>query len=50
MGFNARYFLEPLAMMEGDQVVLEINDPERPAKLSAPADPHYFSIVMPMGL
>lgn len=48
MGFNARYFLEPLVMMEGDQVVLEINDPERPAKLSSPADPHYFSIVMPM--
>ena len=50
MGFNARYFLEPLVMMEGDQVVLEINDPERPAKLSSPADPHYFSIVMPMSM
>jgi DNA polymerase-3 subunit beta len=48
MGFNARYLLEPLAMMTSDQVVLEINETERPARLSDPNDPHYFSIVMPM--
>jgi DNA polymerase-3 subunit beta len=48
MGFNARYLLEPLAMMSGDQVVLEINETERPAKLSDPGDPHYFSLIMPM--
>jgi DNA polymerase-3 subunit beta len=48
MGFNARYILEPLGMMTGDQVVLEINETERPARLSDPNDPHYFSIVMPM--
>jgi len=48
MGFNARYLLEPLAMMTSDQVVLEINETERPARLSDPSEPHYFSIVMPM--
>lgn len=48
MGFNARYLLEPLAMMSADQVILEINETERPARLSDPNDPNYFSLVMPM--
>ena len=48
MGFNARYLLEPLAMMSGDKVVLGINEMDRPARLADPNDPHYFSIIMPM--
>jgi len=48
MGFNARYLLEPLAMMTGDQVILEVNETDRPARFTDPNDPHYFSIVMPM--
>jgi DNA polymerase-3 subunit beta len=48
MGFNARYLLEPLAMMTGERVVLEVNETERPARLSDPGDPHYFSLIMPM--
>ncbi len=49
-GYNARYLLEPLLAMTGERVVLEINEPDRPAKLSDQGDPHYFSLVMPMGL
>jgi DNA polymerase-3 subunit beta len=48
MGFNARYLLEPLAMMTGEKVTLEINDIDRPAKLLDPNDPNYYSLVMPM--
>lgn len=50
IGFNARYFLEPLAAMESDMVLLEVNDKDRPCRLVDQADPHYFSIIMPMSL
>jgi DNA polymerase-3 subunit beta len=50
IGFNARYFLEPLAVMEGDEVFLEVNDKDRPCRLMAKDDPNYFGIIMPMSL
>ncbi len=51
MGFNARYFLEPLSAMESDMVILELNDKDRPCRLvDQEKDPHYFSIIMPMSL
>lgn len=49
-GYNARYLLEPLLAMTGERVLLEIVEPDRPAKLSDQGDPHYFSLVMPLGL
>jgi DNA polymerase-3 subunit beta len=50
IGFNARYFLEPLAAMTGDVVFLELNDQERPCRLVQQDDPNYFAIIMPMSL
>jgi len=50
IGFNARYFLEPLAAMTGDVVFLELNDQERPCRLVQQEDPNYFAIIMPMSL
>lgn len=50
IGFNARYFLEPLSVMTGDVVFLELNDRERPCKLSQMDDPDFFGIIMPMSL
>ncbi len=50
IGFNARYFLEPLAAMDGEQVLLEVNDRDRPCRLMAKDDPQYFGIIMPMSL
>ncbi len=50
IGFNARYFLEPLAAMTGEEVVLEVNDKDRPCRLMAKDDPNYFGIIMPMSL
>ncbi len=50
IGFNARYFLEPLNVMAGDTVFIELNDKDRPCKLSQQDDPNYFAIIMPMSL
>jgi DNA polymerase-3 subunit beta len=50
IGFNARYFLEPLNAMASDMVILEVNDKDRPCRLVDQTDPHYFSIIMPMSL
>jgi DNA polymerase-3 subunit beta len=50
IGFNARYFLEPLNAMTSDMVILEVNEKDRPCKLVEQTDPHYFSIIMPMSL
>jgi DNA polymerase-3 subunit beta len=50
IGFNARYFLEPLSAMSGDTAFVELNDKDRPCKLSQQDDPNYFAIIMPMSL
>jgi DNA polymerase-3 subunit beta len=50
IGFNARYFLEPLNAMASDLVILEVNEKDRPCRLVDQTDPHYFSIIMPMSL
>jgi DNA polymerase-3 subunit beta len=50
IGFNARYILEPLNVMDEEEVVLEINDRDRPCRLVSRGDPGYFTIIMPMSL
>jgi DNA polymerase-3 subunit beta len=50
IGFNARYILEPLNVMDSDEVVLEINERDRPCRLTSKGDPGYFTIIMPMSL
>jgi DNA polymerase-3 subunit beta len=50
IGFNARYFLEPLNAMASDMVILQVNEQDRPCCLVDQTDPHYFSIIMPMSL
>jgi DNA polymerase-3 subunit beta len=50
IGFNARYFLEPLSAMAGDTVFVELNDKDRPCRLMQQNDPNYFAIIMPMSL
>jgi DNA polymerase-3 subunit beta len=50
IGFNARYFLDPLSAMSGDTVLLEMNDKDRPCRLVQQDDPNYFAIIMPMSL
>jgi len=50
IGFNARYLLEPLNVMDAEEVVLEINDRDRPCRLVSKGDPGYLTIIMPMSL
>jgi DNA polymerase-3 subunit beta len=50
LGCNAPYLLEPLQAMSGDTVLLEINDLDRPFRITDQGDPHYFGLVMPMSL
>lgn len=49
IGFNARYILEPLAAMEGEETVLRINDPDKPALWQDSNDARSSWLVMPMG-
>jgi DNA polymerase III subunit beta len=50
IGFNARYFLEPLNAITSDMVLLQVNEKDRPCCLVDQTDPHYLSIIMPMSL
>jgi len=50
IGFNARYFLEPLNAIASDMVLLQVNEKDRPCCLVDQTDPHYLSIIMPMSL
>jgi DNA polymerase III sliding clamp (beta) subunit (PCNA family) len=36
--------------MSGETVLVELNDKDRPSKLSPANDPNYFAIIMPMSL
>jgi len=50
IGFNARYLLEPLAVMQGETVVMGVNEIDRPVRLLDASAPGSIWIVMPMGL
>ena len=49
-GFNARYFIDVLANVDGDAIQLETADPLSPCVLKDGGDPGYLSLVMPMRL
>ncbi len=47
-GFNARYLLDALAVMDGDAVNLEISSPLSPCVLRSEGDLGFLCVVMPM--
>jgi DNA polymerase-3 subunit beta len=47
---NARYLLEPLVVMKGETVVMEVNDVTRPVRLLDASAPGSMWLVMPMDL
>jgi len=47
-GFNARYLLDALAAMDGDQVHLEISSAVSPCVLKSDGAPGFLCVVMPM--
>lgn len=49
-GFNARYFIDVLQNVDGDEVRLETADPLSPCVLKDTGDAGYLALVMPMRL
>ncbi|HEB49755.1 MAG TPA: DNA polymerase III subunit beta [Desulfobulbus sp.] len=50
LGFNCRYFIDALQVMEGDAVEASINSNESPCLLTSEEDEGFLSIIMPMKL
>jgi DNA polymerase III subunit beta len=50
MGFNCRYFIEALSVLEGDAISAAVSSDESPCLISSAADPGFLGIVMPMKL
>ena len=50
LGFNCRYFIETLQVMEGDIITASIKSQESPCMISSDEDSGFLSIIMPMKL
>ncbi|MBM4286682.1 MAG: DNA polymerase III subunit beta [Deltaproteobacteria bacterium] len=50
VSYNARYLMEPLSVMQSEEVYLELTKKKKPVCLRDARDPDYLSIVMPMDL
>jgi DNA polymerase-3 subunit beta len=48
VGFNARYLIEALSVLDGDDVQLELGDEHSPGVLHAPGARGSMAVVMPM--
>ncbi len=48
VGFNSRYFLDALAVIEEDQFILETNGHVGPCVIRSLKDPTFLSVIMPM--
>ena len=50
LGFNGRYFLDVLSVIESEQIVIELGDSLSPAIVRAPEDTDSVFVIMPMRL
>lgn len=48
IGFNARYLMDVLGVLESEQVALELGDEHSPGVLHSPGDKAFTAVVMPM--
>lgn len=48
IGFNARYLIDVLSVLENDEVAFELGDEHSPGVLRGPGDKSYTAVVMPM--
>jgi DNA polymerase-3 subunit beta len=48
LGFNAKYLLDVLSVIDTEQVSIAVNDPVSPGKITAVGNDDYLSIIMPM--
>ena len=47
-GFNARYFLEVLSVMEGETLSIQMEAPLSPCLVKEAENPHFSAVVMPV--
>jgi DNA polymerase-3 subunit beta len=50
VGFNARFFIDALQVMESETVILELKDSVSPALIHGEDDPGFQALIMPMKL
>jgi DNA polymerase-3 subunit beta len=50
VGFNARFFIDALQVMDSENIILEFNDAVSPALLSGEKEPGFLALIMPMKL
>ncbi|MDD2463350.1 MAG: DNA polymerase III subunit beta [Desulfobulbus sp.] len=50
LGFNCRYFIDTLQVMEGKTVIASINNQESPCMITSEEDTGFLSVIMPMKL
>jgi DNA polymerase-3 subunit beta len=50
VGFNGRFFIDALQIMESETITLELSDSVSPAVLSGEKDPGFLALIMPMKL
>jgi len=48
LGFNCRYFIESLQVIEGSVITASINNQESPCMITSEDDPGFLSVIMPM--
>jgi DNA polymerase-3 subunit beta len=48
IGFNPRYFIDALQVMDSETIAMELSDGVSPAVLSGDRDPGYMALIMPM--
>lgn len=48
VAFNARYLIDVLSALGGDEVLLEVADEQSPGVLRPAGDPSYTAVIMPM--
>jgi DNA polymerase-3 subunit beta len=48
IGFNARYLMDVLGVLETDEISFEVGDEHSPGVVHAPGDKSYTAVVMPM--
>jgi DNA polymerase-3 subunit beta len=50
LGFNCRYFIDTLQVMEGNKITASIKNQESPCMITSDEDEGFLSIIMPMKL
>ena len=50
IGFNAKYIIDALGVIESEDIAFELNNEVSPVVLKTPDKPNYLGIIMPLKL